>query len=214
MRQAIIFANGNRSDISEVKNKMKPHDLVICADGGARAALKAGIVPNVIIGDFDSFYLSKQNFSKYKNIQCFKYPNRKDLSDIELSISYAIRNKINKIVVFGILGNRIDHLIANIFLMKSITEKFPKINLIIIEGKQLLYFFTKKIYIEGKAGDLISIIPWQDSLKGIKTQGLEYILVNGSLYFGTTKGTSNVMTQSSATVSIKKGSGLLIHTSI
>jgi thiamine pyrophosphokinase len=52
--RAVIFANGQCSDVQCIRELLRPDDLIIAADGGTRHALEAGVVPHVVIGDLDS----------------------------------------------------------------------------------------------------------------------------------------------------------------
>ena len=57
-KQALIIANGtlpSRSIINAILAKKK---FILCADGGANAAKRLRITPDVILGDFDSIKTS------------------------------------------------------------------------------------------------------------------------------------------------------------
>lgn len=206
MNRAIIFVNGNLSDLSQAKKIIEKEDCLIAADGGAKHILKLGLIPNVIIGDMDS--IDPDLLKKYKSI---KYPRKKNATDFELVINYCLGKKFTEIIIFGILGDRIDHLIANIFLLAKVQTENQSIKIKIIEGKKEIYILNKEITINGKVGDEISIIPVSSKLEGITTDGLYYRLIDDTLLFGTTRGISNVMKQTQIKISVKKGVALVIH---
>jgi thiamine pyrophosphokinase len=70
--------------------------------------------------------------------------------------------------------------------------------------------------LDGKPGDTVSLIPLGGDTEGITTQWLEYPLEDETLYFGSTRGISNVLLDENATVFIKKGLLLciIIHNTI
>lgn len=215
MKRAVIFVNGNLSDLSRAKKIITKEDFLIAADGGVKHILKLGLVPQTIIGDFDS---TPKNI--LKNIgrtrrsaptKIIKYPTKKDETDFELAIDYCLEKKFNEIIIFGILGDRIDHLLANILLLAKIQTKNPKTKIKVIEGKKEIYILNKEIIINGQIGDELSIIPVSGKLEGIVTEGLYYRLIDDTLSFGSTRGVSNVMNKTSVKITVVDGTALIIH---
>lgn len=144
-----------------------------------------------------------------------KYPTKKNATDFELVINYCLGKKFTEIIIFGILGDRIDHMIANIFLIAKIQTQNQsasrRIKIKIFEGKKEIFILNKEISINGKVGDEISIIPVSEKLEGITTNGLYYRLIDDTFLFGTTRGISNVMKQTQIKISVKKGVALVEH---
>ncbi len=206
MKRAIVFVNGNLSDLGQAKKNIKKTDFLIAADGGANLIEKLKLMPNIVIGDMDS--IKPELLKKYKSIN---YPRKKDKTDFELAVDYCLKNKFQEIIIFGILGDRIDHLIANIFLIAKIQTENPSAKIKIIEGKKEIFVLNKEILIEGKIGDEISIIPVSEKLEGIVTDGLEYQLNNEVLLFGSTRGISNVMNKTTALITTSGGTGIVIY---
>ena len=120
MKRAIIFVNGNLSDLSRAKKIISKEDYLIAADGGVKHILKLGLILRIVIGDLDSTPLSIQKKLEREKIEWIKYPRKKDRTDFELTIDYCLEKKFKEIIIFGIFGNRIDHFIANILLLSKI----------------------------------------------------------------------------------------------
>lgn len=211
MKRAIIFANGNLSDLSQAKNIITNEDCLIAVDGGVKHVLKLGLIPQVVIGDFDSTPLSiKKKFENLK-VELIKYPRKKDKTDFELAIDLCLNRKFQEIIIFGILGDRIDHLMTNIFLLAKTQIQNKLVKIKIIEGKKEIFILNKEITINGKIGDEVSIIPVSEKLKGVVTDGLEYQLKNEALFFGSTRGISNVMNKTSAKITVIDGIALITY---
>ena len=206
MKRAIVFVNGNLSNIGQAKKIIKKDDCLIAVDGGAKYILELRFIPNVIIGDMDS--IDPKLLKKFKSI---KYPRKKDKTDFELAIDYCLENIFKEIIIFGILGDRIDHLIANIFLLAKVQTENRSIKIKIIEGKKEIYVLKKEITINGKVGDEVSIIPVSEKLEGVTTDGLYYRLIDDTLFFGSTRGISNVLNKTSAKIIVTDGIALIIH---
>ena len=92
--RAVIIGNGDIKDYQYIKSKSIDNDFIICADGGYNHAEKMGIVPDVLIGDFDS---ANEILKKLRDR--IEYPKRKDFTDGELAVAYAVDNGYEDIVL-------------------------------------------------------------------------------------------------------------------
>lgn len=209
MKKAVIFLHGDKANVSRVKKYIDVNTLLIGCDGGTKYLLFLGYKPHAIVGDMDS--LSIEIKSKLKNhpVEYIKYPIKKDNTDAELALLYAIKHGCKEIIITGILGTRIDHMLATILMFFQ--KQFSKLQIKIIEGNQDIFLVHKKISIEGKKGDTVSLIPLTEKTTGITTKNLEYKLSNLTLPFGTTRGISNVLTTNKAEISLKKGVLIVVH---
>lgn len=211
MQRAIIFSNGNLSNIDQVKKIITKKDFLIAADGGVKYIFKLGLNPDVVIGDFDSVSTTLQKKLDKQKIKLIKYPRKKDETDFELTINFILEKEFKEIIIFGILGDRIDHFLANIFLLAKIQTENQNIKIKIIEGNKEIYILNKEIIIYGKVGDEISIVPISQKLKGVTTKGLYYRLIDETLSFGSTRGVSNVMTKTLAKITVSAGTAVVEH---
>ena len=200
--KAIIIANGNFKEKPNSINTKK--SLVIAANGGANAAIKAGIKIDIAIGDFDS--ISQTNIKKLQQqgVKLIKHPTDKDKTDLELTIRYAIDNNAEDILIYGALGKRADMTIANI-TAASVFGINKKIK-IIDQNQEITFIFpNKKMSYTGNNKDIISLIPLSYEVCGITITGLEYQLKNETLYFGSTKGVSNRFKKNKAVITTESG---------
>lgn len=208
-QRAVIFSNGNLSKCGNLKTIIRKNDFIIAADGAAAIVFKLGLIPHLVIGDFDSVDQKTRMRLEEKKMEMVTYPTRKDKTDFELAIDTALHRGFSEIIIFGLWGDRIDHLLANINLLAKIKKE--QINLKIIEEDREIYILNNKLTIEGNPGDLVSIIPLAGDAEGIVTSGLDYPLHSETLPFGTTRGVSNVMKEKKATIILKKGKALVVH---
>lgn len=209
MKRAVIFVNGNLSDLSHAKKIIDKNDYLIAADGGAKHAFKLGLTPHVIIGDFDS--IPKNLLKKFSKSELIRYPVKKNKTDFELAVDLCLERKYKEIIIFGLFGSRIDHMLSNIFLVAKKQKENKQLKVVIIESKKNIYLMNETIEIKGKVGDEISIVPLSDKLESIKTNGLEYKLDNESITYGSTRGISNVMSKPTAKITALKGVAVIEH---
>lgn len=198
MKRAVIIGNGNVQDYNYLKNKICDTDFIICADGGYNHAVKMGIEPDVLIGDFDSAI-------NYETVaDRIEYPKRKDFTDGELAVMYAKERGFDNIVLTAMTGDRLDHTIADILLLAKCK------NGMLIDDNNEIYLLRDEIEISGRKGQIISVIPISLDTEGVATSGLEYPLSDETLYFASSRGVSNVMIEDKCKISIKKGMALVI----
>jgi thiamine pyrophosphokinase len=203
---AIIFLNGDRSDMSAVKPYITADTVLIGCDGGAQHILALGHTPDVVIGDFDSFSGQGSQGTEY-----IRYPADKDVTDAELALSYAARQGYRDVIMVGLLGTRVDHLLGNIFLLTK--RRFAKLNIRLIEGRQTIYLIRGYALIKGKKGDTISFMPIKGLPRVLSSRGLKYDLSQYRLSMQGNQGISNVLTRATAEVTMQSGVLLAVHQS-
>lgn len=211
--RAVIFANGPVKDAPTARRAIQEGDLLIAADGGARHCLEFGLTPDILIGDFDSLSQNELATLETSGMQVIRHPAKKDFTDLELAVRHAVSLDLTEILVIGALGARWDQTIANIFL--PVNQDLSRIRMRLIDGAQEVTFMRDKdqLTLYGQAGDILSLVPLGGDAQGVTTQGLEYPLNDETLYFGATRGISNVLLNRTATVQLKAGYLLciLIH---
>lgn len=208
MKKALIFLHGNLSDTSSLDTYISKKTFVICADGGATHASHLGIIPDVVIGDLDSITNEEKQAFENRKVTFITYPKEKDFTDAELAVKYAIDHGVREIVIAGLLGDRIDHMMANIFFLTSL---FQQVDILIIEKDQEIRFTNSNLRIKGCKDDEVSLIPIQTDCFGITTEGLYYALTDAAIKVGSTRGISNVMLSEEASVRVKQGILMVIH---
>ena len=209
--RAIVIANGHigTSEVSQAQTW--PHDLVICADGGAQRALALGLDPDVVIGDLDSLDRDLQAQLEVEGCQIFVHPTHKDETDLELALRYAVDHGVDEILILGALGGRIDQTLANVLLLAL--PELEGIQTRIVAGNQEMFLIRGQACIEGRVGDTVSLLPIAGDATGIATEGLEYPLQDGTLKFGPALGVSNVLMAPVARVQVEHGLLVCIHIS-
>ncbi len=202
----IIFANGRLNHPIH----LPPADVILAADGGAQHCLDLGLVPHFVIGDMDSVDESTLAQLASAGSKILRFPRRKDFTDLELAIQHAESLGAEQVTLLAALGDRWDQTFANLFLAAS----HPKLKIRILDGQQEIYFLKggESLEISGSAGDTLSLVPLSEVAAGISTENLEYPLKKEALEFGSTRGISNVLLDTNA--SIKLDQGLLMCTLI
>lgn len=203
--RVLIFCNGEINDYDRHKRFIKDDDYIIGVDGGTNHIAKMDITPNVILGDMDSVDKELMR-GKFKDVEIKTFPTRKDYTDTELALFYTKELNPDQVVFLGMVGNRFDHSLGNVFLLKKAFQM--GLDAFIYTDIHEMYIVDRKTLIKGCKGDLLSILPLSESVEGIYLRNLEYPLVNATVKMGEAIGISNVFLED--TVEIEVASGLLI----
>lgn len=200
--RAVIFSGGSYGDPSFYKNELKEDDFVITADAGADFAQRLGIKINVAIGDFDTL-----DVKKIVADEIIKLNPEKDYTDSFEAVFLAKERGFSEVLMFGASGSRLDHSLANIFLLKK--AKDMGINLTLCDENNIVYITENELLVKKKEGYHLSVIQLTDAI-GITLKGLYYPLNEKDAALGDMIGISNEFTEEEAKISVKKGTLLVI----
>jgi thiamine pyrophosphokinase len=202
MNQCLIFANG---DFSSVAISKTLNQIIIAADGGARHCIEIGVIPQFVVGDFDSLSQEELTFLKSNGAELIKYSTQKDQTDLELAVKLAINQGCDDFSVYGAFGGRWDMTFANILLLAS--PNFTGIHFKIIGADTTAYILRsgETLKFQSQPGTTVSIMPIGGPAIGITYNGLKWPLENEILPFGTPKGVSNQTTQNVSEIFLKEG---------
>ncbi len=207
--KTVIVGNGEINDYKYAKKAISGYDFLICCDGGTRHTYNMQIMPNIILGDFDSaddFYL---NHYRENNVEFKTFPAKKDETDMEIAFDYAMNIGSKEIIVFGGIGSRFDHTLANVHQLLKALKK--DIYACFANENNTVTIMDSKISLQGEPGSFVSLIPLTQSVEGVCTFGLGYPLKNETLYIESSRGVSNVFEGHSASVTISSGILLVIQ---
>jgi thiamine pyrophosphokinase len=207
---ALVLANGELYETEILRKRISKEvfDLVIGVDGGSLRASELNVAIDVIIGDMDS--ISPHEQEENKNASFISYPGEKDETDLELALQYAREQGVDKIIVVGVMGGRMDMTISNIQLVAHASSGSCRIE--VWHGNQTGWVIHPPGEdIPGNIGDTVSLIPVGGSSSGIMTRGLKYPLRNEELSMKS-RGVSNRIDSLPAHVAFSDGLLLVVHT--
>ena len=204
---AWVVAGGELPDAERVEalKRASPPDFLVAADSGADAALALGLRVDVIVGDFDS--VSSQALAAAGRQR--RHPVDKDATDLELALREARDLGAERITLIGGGGGRLDHFLGNLAVLGS--EDLAGVAVDALMGKARLWVVRSRQEISGRAGQVVSLLPLGGPARGVHTSGLRWALSGETLSAGSTRGVSNEMTGSRATVSLEGGVLLAIQ---
>lgn len=205
--KVLIVANGTINNINILKKCEKEYDFILAVDGGTNHCIKAGILPDLIIGDLDSISDDTLKVSMEKNIPIEKFPVKKDSTDTELSIDYLTNKGYKDITLIGVIGSRMDHTLGNILLLNKLNDN--KIKGKIIDDNNTIYLVDNELELSRQIDFYVSIIPITNTGINVSLKGFEYELEFRDVEFGSTFCISNKITEDKARIRVHEGKALV-----
>lgn len=181
-------------------------DRVIAVDRGLNAAWALGIVPDVIVGDFDSADpAALADFRRREHIVWEVHQPEKDDTDTELAIKRALAMGASHIVLLGATGGRLDHLLGNIHLLFPCLQRGVQAS--IVDPGNKLYLIDGEHHFKKKDvwGTYISFLPLTEDVRGITLRGFKYPLTDRDISIGTSLCISNELEDEEASITFREG---------
>ena len=199
MKHCVIFCAAGFDGLAA---PVRETDLVIAADGGLRHTQALGIVPDVILGDFDSLGFTPAGANVF--------PVEKDDTDAMLAVRRGLAEGCDMFFLYGSLdGPRLDHTIANFQTLQFLADRGAAGYLI---GRDIMLTVVKNgsIAFPEDCEGTVSVFCLGVDAAGVTLRGLYYPLENGTLTAGFPLGVSNHFTGEKAEISVENGSLLVL----
>ncbi len=202
MSVCYIIAAGDCNNIIIIDKKCD--DLIIAADKGLEYCRKFAVVPDIIVGDFDSLGF----IPEFENV--ISLPVEKDDTDTSFAVKYAMDKGYKKFVIFGGTGGkRADHTFANIALL-SFISKNGGVGFLVADDYTITAITDSTIKFSSALKGDISVFSFDTVSYGVTETGLYYNYNNAEVKNCIVTGVSNSFTGRESTVSVKNGT-LIIY---
>lgn len=205
--EALILSGAPGNEIAYVERFLAEHPNVriVCADAGMRHLDALGVLPDLLVGDFDS------GFVPDCDCEIIRLIPEKDDTDTMHALQVVMERGCRKIWIVCATGGRLDHLLANLSLCEYAAEHGCTCS--ILDAQNLVQFIEPGVptYIPGDtAYRYFSIIPLDKQLQGLCISGAKYPVQDAVVHRSEMYTVSNEVTAKEAIVQIKVGCALLI----
>lgn len=180
MRRCLIIAGGDYAPIGPVGE-----DFVLACDRGLAYAQREGIVPDLILGDFDSY-----RGALPEGIPVLRYPVEKDDTDAMLAVRWAADSGFDAIRLACCFGGRLDHLLSNIQTL-HLAAKLGMEAEARDESNELRVLRPGTYRLPCRAGWSLSLLALTEKVGGLSIRGTKYDVEDVTLQNPTTLGQSN-----------------------
>ncbi len=209
-KRAVIFVNGVLTDVERVRKQLHEDDYLVAVDGGLHHMRVVGANPQLVIGDLDSLEAGELQSLRSAGVELELFPREKDETDLELALEKIAAMGFAEIRVVAALGGRLDQTLANLYLLEL--PSLENVDVRLDDGREEIFIIRDRIEIEGQPGDTVSLLAMEGCSRGILTGGLRYPLKEETLCQNRSRGISNEMLTNTASVQVRTGRLLCIHT--
>ena len=180
-------------------------DFVVCADGGYDAAMRYGIQPDLVIGDFDSMPMDH-----VKDTPLHRLPVHKDDTDMEVCLEEGRKRGYREFYMLGCIGGRLDHTISNLQCLYDcamrgetawMADQQNRVT-VLLPGEHILHPVP---------GRHVSLLAFTPEVSGICLKGTEWELENATLTNRDPLGVSNEARQEEIQLKFASGALLLMY---
>lgn len=208
----VIIVSGGTLNLEVVKREIQQGTYIIGVDRGAEFLDRHGIMPDYVVGDFDS--ISPEVIQKYKQetqIPVRAYNPVKDASDTEIALQLAMETGYKEILILGATGSRVDHMLANLQILSLpfgagiqawIMDEYNKISII----PKTFVLEEKNAY-----GKYFSLFSLGGVVEGLTLSGAKYNLSNHTLIPNNSLSVSNQFIESQIKIQYESGTLLFIE---
>lgn len=212
MKAILVAAGSQPIEDNFYKTYLEEQCYKVAIDGGIAVFYRLNIIPDYFLGDFDSADHDSIEWCKKNKVSFAQFPCDKDSTDTQLALDYVIQKGYKEILILGALGTRLDHSLANIYLLKYAHEH--NVNAKIYHPNHTIQLITPKSSVivskELEHTLIFSLIPITPTLQGLTMKGFRWNLNNILVKQGSTLNLSNYLTDNQGTIELSDGYALLI----
>ena len=209
-QSAALFLSGTIGRLDLLPVLPSADDLIVCADGGIRHALELGLIPALVVGDFDSVTDAQLQTCRELGAELCRFPADKDETDMELALKQLNEAGCKDVSLYGALGGRLDHELGNLTAAARFAALGMQLKLV---AEHLIGFFAHgpaEFKLEGNPGDTLSLVPLSAEARGVSISGARWPLQNAALSFGRSLTISNRFSAERVEIRIETGDVLIL----
>ncbi|MBQ9974091.1 MAG: thiamine diphosphokinase [Oscillospiraceae bacterium] len=175
-----------------------PEDLLIAADGGLPAVEAMGLVPHLVIGDFDSL----GHAPSHPNTVTL--PCEKDITDMHAAVEQGLERGYARFALYGGTGGRLAHTLANLQVLDYLAGKGCR-GFVVGDGTVATAVRDGALAFPAHMSGYLSLFCNSGVAEGITLTGLKYTLTDAPLSGSFPMGVSNEFIGVPARVSVTHG---------
>lgn len=201
--RAVVFVDGVYGDPAWYCALAKNADILLAADGGAGFLAGQGLMPQAVVGDFDSLDDDVAGALEAAGVELVRHPVHKDVTDGELAVEEALRRGAGEVLLAGATG-ALDHTLGHLAILRGLEARGVAARLVAPDLGVAILAAPADVTLAAPAGVRVSLAPADDDVV-VSLSGLEYPLDHGRLPADACLGLGNHVTTGS-------GARIVVHT--
>lgn len=178
-------------------------DLISAADKGYETVRSLGLIPDLVVGDFDSLGQAPEE----QNV--IVLPVRKDETDVGYAVEQGFERGFTEFVIYGAVGGLLDHTFANVAIAHDIAKRGGRA-LFFGDDFCLTVLHNASVKLEARQSGRISVFALGGTAKGVTIRGLDYEVKDFTLQCTDHIGVSNAFIGQPAEISVADGDLLVV----
>ncbi len=207
--KVLILANGEPPTRTLLARLAAEHDLFLATDGAALKAVRLGILPDVVSGDFDSLDLDVAR-AVLPDAEFLPTPDQYK-TDLEKAFNIARDRGASEITIAGAAGGRIDHTLGNFSRLLRWREELPDFPVVVVEDGSEVRAVTGEMTLTTEQNDAVSLLSY-DGKARVSIRGVRWPLEDHLLPAGV-GGLLNEAVASEVYITVTGGTILVCHLS-
>ena len=213
MKRALILTGGALNlEFAKHYIENQSYDCLIAVDNGLKYADLLNLLPDVIVGDFDTAsYELVQKYQEKEGMKIIQLAPMKDETDTESAVDYCIDMRYDEVVFLGAMGGRFDHTMANLHMLYRLLQH--QIQGVLVDEQNVIRLLNRSVTIEKSklSANYISFLPFMEQVEGVTLKGFLYPLNKSTLEPGRSIGISNVAVEEICEISFERGILIMIE---
>ncbi len=203
MRRCVVIGGADIGRYDRIRSYLREDDFYICCDSGLKHREGLGIVPDLIVGDFDS------HEDPHLDIETITLPCEKDDTDTVFAVKEALKRGFEEFLLVGIIGGRLDHTLGNVSLLLMLHAQ-GKTAVAVDDFSEMEIVSRRPVAISDQYA-FFSLLNISGTAQGVTIQNAKYPLDDAEITCEYQYGISNeVLPGKTAQVWVQEGKLLLI----
>lgn len=192
-KSTLIIANGEQPDQGLLDHYRHHATKIIALDGATQWLLTGGIIPDLVVGDFDSI-----SIEDCKDLPVHHCADQES-NDLAKALAYCVEHHLSEVIVLGAFGLRADHFLTNVHVMHKFSTA---LTITLIDRQQIAFICPthQPVVFDDCTNAFLSLFPLADTVGPISTHGVAYPLAHEHLSLHSRVGTLNRITHERASL--------------